>query len=95
VPSYREDPVPSSSDKSVSVAQTSAGDATPPDTDLGEQPQQMAEGDAGTPHDPVPGTATGSPGTPAGGTATASPTDSPQTAASDSGSASPNPQDPS
>jgi len=45
VPSYREDPVPSSpsdSGKTVSTAQTSAGDATPPDTDLGMQPQQMA-----------------------------------------------------
>ena len=86
--------MPSSSDKTVSEAQTSSGDATPPDTDLGEQPQQMAEGDADTPHDRTPGTATGSPGTAAGGTATASPTGSPQTAASDTGSGSANPQDP-
>ena len=92
VPSYREDPVP---DKTVSQAQTSAGDATPPDTDLGMQPQQMAESESRSPHDDTPGTATGSPGTPAGGTATASPSGSPQTASSDTGSASANPQDPS
>jgi hypothetical protein len=51
VPSYREDPVPhSSSDSaktpstsgSLSAAQTSPGDAPPPDTDLGMQPQQMS-----------------------------------------------------
>jgi hypothetical protein len=61
VPTYREDPVPSSpsdSGKTVSTAQTSPGDATPPDTDLGAQPQQSP-----TPSDeaaPVtPGTATG------------------------------------
>jgi len=45
VPSYREDPVPSSSSdasKSPSAAQTSPGDAPPPDTDLGMQPQQMS-----------------------------------------------------
>jgi cytoskeletal protein RodZ len=59
VPSYREDPVPSSpsdSGKTASTATTSAGDATPPDTDLGTQPQQSATGgDA-----PItPGTATG------------------------------------
>jgi hypothetical protein len=59
VPTYREDPVPSSpsdSGKTVSSAQTAPGDATPPDTDLGMQPQQMSnppvtEGD-------VPGSAT-------------------------------------
>jgi hypothetical protein len=48
VPSYREDPVPStpSTDgKTVSDAETAPGDATPPDSDLGAQPQQMAEGD--------------------------------------------------
>ena len=48
VPSYREDPVPSSpsdSGKTVSDAEFAAGDATPPDTDLGEQTAQLAEGD--------------------------------------------------
>ncbi|TFV58535.1 hypothetical protein E4P41_12995 [Geodermatophilus sp. DF01-2] len=60
VPSYREDPVPSSpsnSGKTVSSAQASPGDATPPDTDLGEQPQQLAYGDAE--NAATPGTATG------------------------------------
>ena len=48
VPSYREDPVPSSpssSGKTVSDAEFAAGDATPADRDLGEQTAQMAEGD--------------------------------------------------
>jgi hypothetical protein len=48
VPSYREDPVPSTPNtegKTVSDAETAPGDATPPDSDLGTQPQQMAEGD--------------------------------------------------
>src|SRR3954470_2556173 len=43
VPSYREDPVPSTpsdSGKTVSAAETSPGDATPPDTDLGMQTAQ-------------------------------------------------------
>jgi hypothetical protein len=45
VPTYREDPVPSSpSDKTVSTAADTAGDASP-DGDLGMQPSQMAEGD--------------------------------------------------
>ncbi len=50
VPSYREDPVPSSpseSGKTVSDAETAPGDATPPDTDLGDQTAQLAEGDEG------------------------------------------------
>jgi hypothetical protein len=50
VPSYREDPVPSSSESSktpsesgtLSSGQTAPGDAPPPDTDLGMQPQQMS-----------------------------------------------------
>jgi hypothetical protein len=62
VPSYREDPVPSSpsdSGKTVSSAQTAPGDATPPDSDLGMQAQQMSnpavtEGDV-----PEPTTSTG------------------------------------
>ena len=48
VPSYREDPVPSSpstSGKTLSDAEFAAGDATPEDSDLGEQPSQMARGD--------------------------------------------------
>ena len=51
VPSYREDPVPSSpsdSGKTVSAVPDAAGDATPPDTDLGVQTAQLAEGDTGT-----------------------------------------------
>jgi hypothetical protein len=50
VPSYREDPVPSSpsnTGKTVSDATTAPGDSTPPETDLGMQPQQLAEGSAG------------------------------------------------
>jgi hypothetical protein len=50
VPSYREDPVPSSpsnSHKTVSAAATAPGDSTPAETDLGMQPQQLAEGSAG------------------------------------------------
>jgi hypothetical protein len=71
VPSYREDPVPSSpsdSGKTVSAAQTSPGDATPPDTDLGMQPQQMASTEDKDRNADVPGTATG-------GTAHAAPDD--------------------
>jgi hypothetical protein len=48
VPSYREDPVPSSTSTSgltVSDAEFASGDATPEDSDLGEQPSQMARGD--------------------------------------------------
>ena len=48
VPSYREDPVPSSpsdSGKTVSAVPDAAGDATPPDTDLGMQTAQLAEGE--------------------------------------------------
>jgi hypothetical protein len=48
VPSYREDPVPSSttpSGKTVSDAEFAPGDATPEDSDLGEQTAQMARGD--------------------------------------------------
>ncbi len=48
VPSYREDPVPSPTSepaKTVSAAEDAPGDATPPDTDLGLQTAQLAEGD--------------------------------------------------
>jgi hypothetical protein len=51
VPSYREDPVPSSpsdSGKTVSAVYEAPDDATPPDTDLGMQTAQMAEGETGT-----------------------------------------------
>jgi hypothetical protein len=44
VPSYREDPVPSDSGKTVSDATTAPGDETPPDTDLGTQTAQQALG---------------------------------------------------
>jgi hypothetical protein len=47
VPSYREDPVPSSpsdSGKTVSSAETAPGDATPPDDDLGTQINQPVGG---------------------------------------------------
>jgi len=61
VPSYREDPVPSSpsdSGKTVSDAEDAPGDATPPDTDLGTQTAQLAEGDEETTGDDgqAPGT---------------------------------------
>ncbi|MGY1712640.1 hypothetical protein ACI8AC_24330 [Geodermatophilus sp. SYSU D00758] len=95
VPSYREDPVPSSpsnSEKAVSTAQETAGDATPPDSDLGEQPQQMAYGDAE--NSATPGTATTSSNDPALDTATASPTDRPQTASSGLGSDAEDPRNP-
>jgi hypothetical protein len=52
VPSYREDPVPSStssSGKAVSDAMTAPGDETPPDTDLGTQTAQQAVGREGVP----------------------------------------------
>jgi hypothetical protein len=48
VPSYREDPVPSSpstSGKTISESEFAAGDGTPDDSDLGEQTAQMARGD--------------------------------------------------
>ena len=49
MPSYREDPVPSSPSgtggKTVSDAEFAAGDGTPAESDLGEQTAQMAEGD--------------------------------------------------
>jgi hypothetical protein len=51
VPSYREDPVPSSpsdSGKSVSAVPDAPGDGTPPDSDLGTQTAQLAEGETGT-----------------------------------------------
>src|SRR5688572_19690704 len=51
VPSYREDPMPSSpsdSGKSVSTVPDAAGDGTPPDSDLGTQTAQLAEGETGT-----------------------------------------------
>jgi hypothetical protein len=66
VPSYREDPVPSSpsdSSKTVSAVPDAPGDATPPDTDLGMQTAQLAEGETGTeegaPGAGTPGGATG------------------------------------
>jgi hypothetical protein len=53
VPSYREDPVPSSpttaatptTGTTVSEAEFAAGDGTPSDSDLGMQTAQLAEGD--------------------------------------------------
>jgi hypothetical protein len=65
VPSYREDPVPSSpsnAGKTVSDAENAVGDATPPDTDLGMQPPQMAEGEAENAD--TPGAGTGGPENP-------------------------------
>jgi hypothetical protein len=62
VPSYREDPVPSSpsdSGKTVSSAQTSPGDATPPDTDLGVQAAQAPVEERAEPN--VPGSGSGDP----------------------------------
>jgi hypothetical protein len=87
VPSYREDPVPSSpsnSGKTVSTAQTTAGDATPTDTDAGSWAQQPGSSEAAG--DNTPGTATSGPVDPALGTATASPNDQPQTATGGIGS---------
>ncbi|MET0765083.1 MAG: hypothetical protein ABWY29_09460 [Blastococcus sp.] len=49
VPSYREDPVPTESGKTVSDATTAPGDETPPDTDLGTQTAQQAVGGEGVP----------------------------------------------
>jgi hypothetical protein len=69
VPSYREDPVPSSpsdSGKTVSAVPDAAGDATPPDTDLGMQTAQLAEGETGT-EEGAPGA--GTPGGATGGAA--------------------------
>jgi hypothetical protein len=48
VPSYREDPVPSSpsnSGKTVSDAQSATGDSTPPESDMGLQRAQEVKGD--------------------------------------------------
>jgi hypothetical protein len=95
VPSYREDPVPSSpsnSGKTVSTAQTTAGDATPPDTDAGSWAQQSKPTE--TPGSATPGTATTSPDDPALDTATASPNDQPQTASGGIGSDSEDPRNP-
>jgi hypothetical protein len=95
VPSYREDPVPSSpsnSGKTVSTAQTTAGDATPPDTDAGSWAQQSKPTE--TPGSATPGTATTSPDDPALDTATASPNDQPQTASGGVGSDSEDPRNP-
>jgi hypothetical protein len=106
VPSYREDPVPSSpsgddGSKTVSAAQTTPGDASPPDSDLGEYPQQLAYGKQL--EDTAPDTATTSSNDPALDTATAAPDDQPQLGTSATGEAgtdqpgvprSPNPQDP-
>jgi hypothetical protein len=95
VPSYREDPVPSSpsnSGKTVSTAQTTAGDATPPDTDAGSWAQQSRPAESPAPD--VPGTATTSADDPALDTATASPDDQPQTASGAIGSDSEDPRNP-
>ncbi|MDP9430160.1 MAG: hypothetical protein M3Q47_15435, partial [Actinomycetota bacterium] len=95
VPSYREDPVPSSpsnSDKTVSTAQTTPGDATPPDTDAGSWAQQSKP--AESPGSATPGTATTSSNDPALDTATASPNDQPQTASGGIGSDSEDPRNP-
>jgi hypothetical protein len=100
VPSYREDPVPSNdSGKTVSTSQTSPGDATPPDTDLGMQTAQPAPGEPENRNvDDVPDASSGSGGSDALNTATASPDDAPQTAPDATGtddSTKPlNPQDP-
>ena len=77
VPSYREDPVPSSpsdSGKTVSAVPDAAGDATPPDSDLGMQTAQLAEGDSGT-EDGAEGA--GTPGGATGGSDPERPGDSP------------------
>jgi hypothetical protein len=69
VPSYREDPVPTSpsdSGKTVSAVPAAPGDATPPDTDLGMQTAQLAEGETGT-EEGAPGA--GTPGGATGGAA--------------------------
>ncbi|SHN66883.1 hypothetical protein SAMN05660350_01455 [Geodermatophilus obscurus] len=95
VPSYREDPVPSSpsnSGKTVSTAQTTAGDATPPDTDAGSWAQQSKPTES--PGSATPGTATANPDDPALDTATASPNDQPQTASGGIGSDSEDPRNP-
>ena len=87
VPSYREDPVPSSpsnSGKTVSTAQTTAGDATPPDTDAGSWAQQPGPSEGAGSN--TPGTATSGSTDPALDTATASPNDQPQTASGAVGS---------
>jgi hypothetical protein len=67
VPSYREDPVPSTPDsgKTVSDAETAPSDATPPDSDLGMQTAQPAPADAESAgNDNTPGGATGDSGQP-------------------------------
>ncbi len=82
VPSYREDPLPMS--KTVSSAQETAGDATPPDTDAGSWAQQSKPTE--TPGSATPDTATTSSNDPALDTATASPTGQPQTGSAGVGS---------
>jgi hypothetical protein len=68
VPSFREDPVPSTPSepgKTVSDAEGAAGDATPPDSDLGVQTAQPAPaGDESAGNDNTPGGATGDDGQP-------------------------------
>lgn len=88
VPSYREDPVPSSpsnSGKTVSSAQGTPGDGTPPDTDAGSWAQQSRPAESSG--NDVPGTATSGPVDPALDTATADPAGEPQTARTASGTA--------
>jgi len=79
VPSYREDPVPSSpsvSGKTVSTAENAPGDETPPDTDLGTQTAQMVEGDGADVVTPPEETAP-EPSSPGGGAQDAGPTAGP------------------
>jgi hypothetical protein len=90
VPSYREDPVPMS--KTVSSAQMTPGDATPPDTDAGSWAQQSAPTESPGPD--TPDTAATSANDPALDTATASPNDQPQTASGGIGSDSEDPRNP-
>ena len=78
--------------KTVSTAQTTAGDATPPDTDAGSWAQQNAPSES--PGAATPGTATTSSNDPALDTATASPNDQPQTASGGIGSDSEDPRNP-
>ena len=65
-PSYREDPVPNQSSKTPSESSTlsagqtapGSGDAPPPDTDLGMQPQQMSNPDVTEGDTPEPSSST-------------------------------------
>jgi hypothetical protein len=70
--------------KTVSSAQETPGDATPPDTDAGSWAQQSKPTE--TPGSATPDTATTSSNDPALDTATASPTGQPQTGSAGVGS---------